>query len=377
MSLKEITKKIALTALAAIYGNSDGISGMGNNIPQILSDSDSNNNEISILKPIFLLKKPVLDVDRYAANPHSHRSHRSHSSHRSHMSSRSSYSTKPSTNYTPSRSTYTPSNSTSNYFYTPPKPTYSLGSRVLDLNMTGDDVKELNKLLVKKGYLSSAYKYESNYTSSTKSAVKKIQRENGLTVDGQVNTITLIYIQQSSIYQPSYSTPSYNSTTKNYQLGDRTLYLGKKGSDVLELKKELSALGLLSYNIDSNSFDSYTKSAVVSYQIRNGLSADGIVGPNTLSYIQSSYSRNITPNNFPNITNYYSNSNESDTNQGLIYFVTKATSLRQRAESSSAVTDRLREGDSVIILNSIQEHYWWKVSHEGKVGWVKSHLLRK
>lgn len=56
------------------------------------------------------------------------------------------------------------------------------------------------------------------------------------------------------------------------------------------------------------------------------------------------------------------------------YQVTKATSLRERPSSSSAVLRRLAVGDQLQVVEKT-EHYWWKVSDNGRVGYVKALLL--
>lgn len=56
--------------------------------------------------------------------------------------------------------------------------------------------------------------------------------------------------------------------------------------------------------------------------------------------------------------------------------VTKATSLRERPTSSSGVLRRLAPGDKLQVLEK-SERYWWKVSDNGRVGYVKALLLKK
>jgi hypothetical protein len=56
------------------------------------------------------------------------------------------------------------------------------------------------------------------------------------------------------------------------------------------------------------------------------------------------------------------------------YIVTKATSLRQLATHKSDVLLRFAPGDEVVFLEATNE-YWWKVSFDDKIGWVKKALL--
>lgn len=60
-----------------------------------------------------------------------------------------------------------------------------------------------------------------------------------------------------------------------------------------------------------------------------------------------------------------------------IYILKEKTSLRQTANSKASVLRRLAKNDSVLILDGFSEKYWCKVTHQGKEGWVKKHLLEK
>jgi hypothetical protein len=74
---------------------------------------------------------------------------------------------------------------------------------------------------------------------------------------------------------------------KTHGVGDPVLHYGHRGPSVVKLKKLLYANGVRNFSGESNSnrynpfFGTYTKSAVVRFQSRNGLVADGVVGPST------------------------------------------------------------------------------------------------
>ncbi|MFT4667782.1 MAG: hypothetical protein ACI9XB_004756 [Gammaproteobacteria bacterium] len=57
------------------------------------------------------------------------------------------------------------------------------------------------------------------------------------------------------------------------------------------------------------------------------------------------------------------------------YIVTKATSLRVSGDSKSKILKRLQIGTGVSVLDSSGK-YWWKVTYNNKVGWVKKQLLK-
>ncbi|MBQ3487388.1 MAG: peptidoglycan-binding protein, partial [Clostridia bacterium] len=71
-----------------------------------------------------------------------------------------------------------------------------------------------------------------------------------------------------------------------------TLKLGMKGSEVKAVQKRLKALGYLTSNAQVNGYyGEATEDAVEEFQRRNGLSADGTVGPKTLEKLNSSSAR--------------------------------------------------------------------------------------
>lgn len=70
-------------------------------------------------------------------------------------------------------------------------------TRILKYGRKGDDVVDLKRLLIAKGYskgISVGTKSSGNFYGSTRTAVKQYQRDNGLTVDGIAgkNTITAL-----------------------------------------------------------------------------------------------------------------------------------------------------------------------------------------
>jgi peptidoglycan hydrolase-like protein with peptidoglycan-binding domain len=68
---------------------------------------------------------------------------------------------------------------------------------------------------------------------------------------------------------------------------DGILQLGDVGPDVTNLQQQLSDLGYYQGPIDGD-FGEGTQAAVIRFQERNGLVADGIAGPLTLSTIRGS-----------------------------------------------------------------------------------------
>lgn len=313
MNIKDLAKKIALTALASVYGNSNNV--VANNTNEHLDVLGDNNRKIFANKPNLILKKPVMDYNRFVDNPDSHRSHRSHSSHRSHYSSSGS-----SRSYTPSKkkssSSSSSRSSTSNSFYSPAPKTYTppkvttvtneLGDRTLRFTSKGDDVRELKKILAEKGFpCMSSTEPKNVFGTVCLESVKKFQKSVGLLDDGIVDQITLFYLKrknQTNITKPSYPTTNSNTSVK-----------------------------------------------------RNN------------TYRQNTTTQSSVVSKIP------------DTEEGNIYQIIKATSLRRSGNSKASVIERVGIGQNVVILNSISTTYWWKVkvSKSGEIGWIKKLNLKK
>jgi len=62
--------------------------------------------------------------------------------------------------------------------------------------------------------------------------------------------------------------------------------------------------------------------------------------------------------------------------QKPIYQLIKATPLRTYPDSAAPSKKYLEINEEVKVLDDSNE-YWWKVSCEGKVGWVKKGELKK
>lgn len=154
--------------------------------------------------------------------------------------------------------------------------------RVLRPGDTGDDVKSVQQRLQELGYY--AGDIDGDYGSGTTEAVRFFQARNSLTVDGRVGPKTVEKLYSSSAI-PAYSgdssaTPTPTPTVQPQVTPSQTLRLGAQGQDVVLLQVRLMALGYLSGKADGD-FGSATGAAVAAFQLRNGLTADGIAGPKT------------------------------------------------------------------------------------------------
>lgn len=134
----------------------------------------------------------------------------------------------------------------------------------VSVGTTGTDVEELQKRLRELGYIDAVTGY---YGTDTEAAVKRFQERNGLTVDGNIGEQTkeMLYSENAKANALDYGTES--EEVKKYQ--KRLINLGY-------LTEE--ATGLYGKN---------TVAAVKKFQEKNGLIADGTLGPATKEALDS------------------------------------------------------------------------------------------
>ena len=238
---------------------------------------------------------------RYIAG---HRSHRSHSSHRSggsgrygghyshasHMSGYSGGGGYGSSSRSTSRST-----SRSSGLLSTPKPpkktpaTYSLGDRTLKSGLYGADVTELTNLLVRNMYMRTEWiKQQSGYSSyetSVTSAVKRFQKDAGITANGIANSDVISKLK------------SWDSSKTTMMLGVRDWSYAESaemsGKDIDELITLLRHAGYapdptkLEYKGNNAVFTKDVETAVKMFQAYNNMSATGIVTEEVLSRLRS------------------------------------------------------------------------------------------
>ena len=204
---------------------------------------------------------------------------------------------------------------------------------------TGDDIRNIQERLYQLGYLANRAMVTGKFGEKTEEAVMKLQEINGLAVDGKVGrqTYNLIYSDEVSanfltfgeksdvvlacqqrLFDLGYmtSTPdgTYGNDTyyavKNFQsknalvvdgfLGPTTkeilmsskalangLGLGDSNEQVSKVQSLLVKYGYLSKKNATGYFGDITQKAVKNFQKQNGLSADGMVGAQTLAKLTS------------------------------------------------------------------------------------------
>lgn len=151
----------------------------------------------------------------------------------------------------------------------------TLGSRTLENGTYGDDVKEAQVLLQNLGYYTSTI--DGKFGGTTRNAVIAFQRKNHLSVDGKIGPKTLSVLLSGNALgkNDQEALPEYN-------LGDRTLESGMSGKDVLAAQNLLKNLGYYTGALDGK-YGSGMRSAVIQFQRRNAVAADGKIGKVTLA----------------------------------------------------------------------------------------------
>lgn len=172
----------------------------------------------------------------------------------------------------------------------------------------GSAVRELQTKLIAIGYSCGKSGADGDFGTDTLNAMKKFQREHGLVVDGEagVNTmakLNAIYnarvgnksIKSSSRYdnwvaalQKECNRQGYSHQVVDGEAGPNTLKgcptvkPGARGGITKLIQQRLISLGYPCGRSGADGiFGTGTRAAVVAFQKKRGLTADGIVGPNT------------------------------------------------------------------------------------------------
>ena len=114
----------------------------------------------------------------------------------------------------------------------------------------------------------------------TQQAVIDYQTQQGLIVDGKAGPQTLSSLMGGDFYISSTRFVNGNENTGAY-------YPGDKGAAISALQEELKALEYYDYSATTGYYGPITQQAVERFQRTNGLTIDGIAGPETLSVLAS------------------------------------------------------------------------------------------
>lgn len=166
-----------------------------------------------------------------------------------------------------------------------PSPTPSAS---LKLGSTGENVRTVQRRLKDLKFYNGSV--DGDYGEGTEEAVKRFQKQYGLTVDGKVGAATQEALRNArATARPAYqpvtptprptATPSFNANT--------FLEVGSSGSDVRKMQERLISLGYLS-GTATGVFDKATEAGVKAFQRRHTGDPDGVAGPATLKALYSS-----------------------------------------------------------------------------------------
>ena len=337
VNIKRILSGILLSSLAAIPSAS-GKTTQQENVSTIVNSfiAGSEDKKKDQSKYSFVL--PTNNRQLMLAAHSSHKSHSSHSSHSSHRSSSggSSYNsgssssgsrlptiTNPTSTKSPSSGSRLPS-ITKPTQQTTPSPTekpvstskpkqqtpsavkiYQFWERELREGMSGNDVTQLTTLLISYNYLEKQKNEYKIYTAEVKKAVFAFQRDAHLPATGVCDKETAAMLKKwketlakkkekkdesPSSYQEMPSAVSKENQTqtekKEIKLGDRSLSIGAKGTDVDELIRLLKKNKFLLEESESTFFDLAVRDAIKKFQNMLALDETGTADKKTIKALQ-------------------------------------------------------------------------------------------
>ncbi|MBQ9299148.1 MAG: peptidoglycan-binding protein [Clostridia bacterium] len=156
---------------------------------------------------------------------------------------------------------------------------------VLRRGTRGMAVTRLQERLVSLGYYNITP--DGIYDADDIAAVRAFQQKSGLTVDGVAGLETQLMLYSSGAVS-AVATPAPSAAVSVSAANTAaTLRIGSSGSEVNLLQARLTTLKYFSDTIDGK-FGTKTAAAVAAFQKDNGLTADGVAGPQTLSAIYNS-----------------------------------------------------------------------------------------
>ena len=149
----------------------------------------------------------------------------------------------------------------------------------------------LQAVLKNYGYYTS--KIDGDFGPASKKALKEFQSSNNLNSDGILgkNTCKSLNNKANVVKKTIKATNSINADSQK-----------AKSTEILNVQKRLSELGLYSGEIDGIN-GSRTKIAIKNFQNKAGLTPDGIIGPKTLSALAKGEDSYVTVDNSKNNSN--------------------------------------------------------------------------
>ena len=177
-----------------------------------------------------------------------------------------------------------------------PTPAYNVPARTLRDGDSGEDVKSVQTRLKELGYYTGTV--DGKYGTGTIAAVTAFQSQNGLSADGVAGSGTYrVLFSDSARPAPSSPTPAPTATP------DPSTFTNlKKGSTGEAVQRLQAALANLGYTVNTDgSYTNATVTAVKQFQQSNGLSVDGIAGPNTQKVLYSGSAKGPSESAMPDL----------------------------------------------------------------------------
>ena len=157
-------------------------------------------------------------------------------------------------------------------------------SATLSLGSHGAQVRLAQMYLIAGGYYTGVQ--DGIFGVRMEAAVKRLQRDHGLKMDGKIGPQTWPYVKALVETQAEQVTEPGVDATSEVIIGSTRLQRGSWGTAVKALQQKLIKLGYLNEGDDDGKFGATTELAVRTLQRREGLKVDGIVGTETYSRIQ-------------------------------------------------------------------------------------------
>jgi len=176
----------------------------------------------------------------------------------------------------------TPSSNNSNSNVSNGSGSTNISSVVLRQGAKGSQVTELQKRLKDLGYFTSAV--DGSYGPLTVEAVRKVQRQANISVDGIFGPQTYRQLEKGVTSNGSNSSTGGSNGSSNAGSGT-VMKEGSRSSGVTELQNMLKATGHFTAT-PTGYFGSITKEAVMKFQRQWNLIADGIATKSTLDKLE-------------------------------------------------------------------------------------------
>ena len=173
-----------------------------------------------------------------------------------------------------------------------------------------------------------------HYGEKTEAAVKKFQKKYAFEDNGIVDedTRAALYEAAGITYTASGSSSSSSSSAASSSSsssvsGSAILRYGTRSDEVIKLQQNLTKLGLYTGTI-SGHYGSITEAAVMNFQRKNGLSADGIAGAKTLAKIEEKVNGSSSSSSSGSSSSSSSSSNAAANSSGLLKYGVRSDAVR-------------------------------------------------